>query len=270
MNIKADKPLICLIIGLSIVISGCASTPGANTGSRPESTFVTSSNAATEESIRRSEAMYQILVGEFIGRSGDYKSAADHYATASTLVNDLEVAEHAAKVALYARDYDAAERAVNRWVTLDPGNSEAAELSAVVALNKGDVNKAFTMLSNVIDNNPKDQAYQTVEKVIYSGQQVESQLSLARMIRLKYIDSVIAQRIYARLAFRNSLYPQALAATEKALSLDPSDERTLRLQSQILLAAGQSDVALDKMRSMITDYVALNVKIILIPHLVKQ
>ncbi len=252
MNIKPNNALICLTIGLSIVISGCANTAGSYSGSRPESTFVTSSAAATEESTRRSEAMYQILVGEFIGRSGDYKSAADHYATASTLVNDLEVAEHAAKVALYARDYEAAERAVNRWVALDPGSAEASELAAVVALNKGDVNKAFTMLSSVIDNNPEEPAYQTVEKVIYSGKEVESQLSLAKMIRLKYIDSVIAQRIYARLAFRNSQLPQALAATEKALSLDPSDERTLRLQSQILLAAGQSDIALDKMRGMVT------------------
>lgn len=252
MNIQPKTYLIGLILGLSIFISGCASTAGTRSDSRLESTFVTSSAAATEESTRRSEALYQILVGEFIGRSGDYKSAADHYATASTLVNDLDVAEHAAKVALYARDYEAAERAVNRWVSLDPGSAEAAELAAVVALNKGDVNTAFTMLSNVIDTNPEELAYQAVEKVIYSGQQVESQLSLAKMIRLKYVDSIIAQRIYARLAFRNAQYPQALAATEKALSLDPGDERTLRLQSQILLAAGQSDMALEKMRGMIT------------------
>lgn len=240
-----------VFINASLLSLFACSSAGVQPVSARDSTFTTTSTAASETSIRRSEAMYQVLAGEFSGRNGDFKAAAEYYASASTLVNDVEVAEHAAKVALYAKDYEAAELAIARWTLLAPDSADAAELSALVALNKGDVNKAFNMLTTVIDSKPAEEAYQIVEKVIYNGKEVASQLSLARMIRLQYIDSIPAQRIYARLALRNTQFGEALTASNTALSLDPNDPRSRRLHNQILLASGQSGQALSGMREMV-------------------
>ncbi len=213
--------------------------------------FDSRTGPVSAESGQRGDAIYEILVGEFAGRDGNFNSAAEHYANASELSDDIDVAEHAAKVALYARDFVAAERAIERWSTLAPESTAAGELSAVIATRKGDINKAFNILKSIVDSNTEDEAYRIVEKVIYSASEEESQFSLARMIHLQYPETLRAQRIFARLALRQSKFGLALAACEKAIAIDPTDTRSHLLKSQILLAAGDSKRALETMEVLL-------------------
>ena len=256
MVFKAPKkstinPRALLVVLLSaIFVSACATSAVTQKPYRFES-FDSRTAPVSAESGQRGDAIYEILVGEFEGRDGNFNGAAEHYANASELSADVVVAEHAAKVALYARDFVAAERAIDRWSSLAPDSIEASELSAVIALRKGETNKAFNILTSVVDRSEQDEAYRIVEKVIYSANDEQSQFALARMIHLQYPESIQAQRIFARLALRQSKFGAALSATEKAIAIDPSDTRSHLLKSQILLAAGDNKQALSAMEVLL-------------------
>lgn len=74
------------------------------------------------------------VVAEIALEKGDCKTASETYANAAEATKDPALARHATLVALKCEHLPAAWRAVSRWHTLDPDNSEADARYAAVAV----------------------------------------------------------------------------------------------------------------------------------------
>lgn len=92
----------------------------------------------------------QLLDGQFKLQAGDIKGGAAAYVRAALLSSDPQLAEQASQLALVAADWDAAERAIERWQDLAPKVDGVEQARGWLALGRGDSDKAQKIFSAMI------------------------------------------------------------------------------------------------------------------------
>jgi len=82
-------------------------------------------------------ALEQAIAAEFDAADGDQLSAAKKYLQAAKDEKRADYAERAARLALYARDFDIAEQAAEVWLTIKPEQEDALQTRAFAELALG-------------------------------------------------------------------------------------------------------------------------------------
>ncbi len=237
---------IITVFLLTLVVSSCA-TQGAQT---QQKTFVSAAPVGAGYA-QRADAMYEILAAEMAARNRDYTNAVKHYSKASQLSNNPEVAEQAAKIALFARNFEVAQAGVDRWLELSPGNMEAIQLSGMINLRLNNKDKAVEYLLKMVAEDP-DKGFEDVARLLAGDNKSKVTLEVMDALRQQFPGVVSAQLAYANLAFRKNRYTEALDAIKQVEVLDQGNREARLLKNRIRLARGEADEAIADMRDLVS------------------
>jgi len=91
-------PYIVLLLPFFLLLASCASTSVSTTQLEGSPGGLPSVSEVTE-----SDVMYQVLLGELAGKTGDLQTATRAYVDVARISDDPAVAERATRIALFGR-----------------------------------------------------------------------------------------------------------------------------------------------------------------------
>lgn len=168
-----------------VLLSACAPLP-VRTPVRESAAAPAVAPVALEQDL-----LLKLLAAQFALQSNDIAAAAQGFAQAADLSADARLAEEASRLALAARDWPLATRAVKRWQALAPMAPGVQQAQAWIALGEGRVDVAHDALAGLAARGD-DQAWRLVAQALLNAP-----------------DKPVAASVLRRLAT-----PERLAATE--------------------------------------------------------
>jgi len=98
------------------------------------------------------DILYKLLVAEIAGQRGQLDISVANYLDLAKTTRDPEIASRATRIAVYARQDQAAFEAAKIWVELDPENTDAHQVLAVMAVRDGDLETAMLHFDFILKN----------------------------------------------------------------------------------------------------------------------
>ena len=150
------------------------------------------------------DAYYRLLMAEFAGQRGHLDVAVQNYAELARTLRDPGLAERATRIAVFARDDEAALAAARTWVELEPKAMDARQILAAMYIRHGNADAALEHLEYVIahDTGRPGSRLHMVANLL--GHEDDRQTSLAVMEKLvaRHGEDSDALLAYALLAIR--------------------------------------------------------------------
>ena len=147
---------------------------------------------------------YRLLMAEFAGQRGHLDVAVQNYAELARTLRDPGLAERATRIAVFARDDEAALAAARTWVELEPKAMDARQILAAMYIRHGNADAALEHLEYVIahDTGRPGSRLHMVANLL--GHEDDRQTSLAVMEKLvaRHGEDSDALLAYALLAIR--------------------------------------------------------------------
>ena len=147
---------------------------------------------------------YRLLMAEFAGQRGHLDVAVQNYADLAHSLRDAGLAERATRIAVFARDDEAALNAARIWVELEPKAMDARQILAAMYIRHGNADAALEHLEYVIahDAGRSGNRLHMIGNLL--GHEDDRQTSLAVMEKLiaKHGEDSDALLTYALLAIR--------------------------------------------------------------------
>lgn len=172
-----------------------------------------------------SDILYKILLAEFAGQRGKLDVSVENYMDLARSTRDPKIVERAARIAVYARDADAAMEAAQLWVELDPLNPDPHQVLAVMALRDGNVEEALSHLDDILDysHGKLDQKLWMIANML--GREKDRELIMNVMERLvsSRADAPEALYAFAHIAARLGEFERAADLLERTLEIAPDN-----------------------------------------------
>lgn len=258
-----------LLIALPLMLSACASnstvpvenevesdvietTPVDNdnveqgTITAEEVVEVEKTPVPVEQKPLSAEVMYYILTAEVAGQRGEMGIAVDLYAKAAETLNSTTLAERSARVAAFTRDQQRVQRALKRWVEVDPDNPDAYIMQAPLLIVQNDFDELRKVVDKALAIDP-DNASSYMDS-LYDGLRAAKDTHKAAEVipQLSAYKAGNIETFYtaARMAMGNKDYALALKEVDKVLVVDAQREDAIILKSDALQRSGKGDAAL--------------------------
>ena len=171
------------------------------------------------------DPLYRLLVAEFAGQRGQMDVAVDHYAAIASQLRSLDVAKRATRIAVFARDNEAALAAAKIWVEKAPSDTEARQILAAMHIRAGDADAAIGHLEYVLNTDDDEKARQLRMIANLLSREEDKQTALAVMERIMVgrDDDPDALVAYTLLAIRAADVPRSTAAIERMMQAGKAD-----------------------------------------------
>lgn len=244
-----------LFIAALLGIAGCSEMPSSPQQNAPATKNI--DTRAQEEQVPKlpavelsPERLYQLLLAEFAGQSGELPLSADLYLKLARETEDPRLAQRATRIAAYARDEATALSAAQLWVTLTPKDVDAQQSLAALLIRSKREDEAIPHLEQVISLLPSNngQGYLVVASLLAREQDKDHALKVMEQLIAPHKEDPNATYAYAHLA--SQLGKNELAATILADLLQKNPEMThaLLLQARVLHALGKEEDAIESLR----------------------
>lgn len=242
---------ILLALAVVLFLAGCAHSPSAGLGAPEEDPPAVMPLVTGDDP--EGALMFGVLAGEIAVRAGAYEDAARHYADAALLSDDPAIAERATRIALFARQYEYALQASERWRELAPESMEALQVSTVLLMEQGQPEAAADQLDTVIDTMLAEggDPYPLVGSLLARAQDRDAAMEAVRLLTERRADDVGVHRVYVEAALRFRPGEGALQAARHAAERFPGSVPLQLLHARALGAAGHSDAALHVLQALV-------------------
>lgn len=249
-----------LLFPLSVLLTACAALPPEPAAPEAVPADATAPilrepapTAGTEEPGTLSGALlFDILLGEVAGQRDRLDVSVSHYLRAAEESDDPRVAERALRIALFAKDEDAALTAARRWVELDPARLEARQSLAMLATHARIVDEAYEQLDYLVSAAPDDeQAYEMITGLLARSEDRELTLTLMERLTQAHPDSAEAHLAYSRLALHADNAELALSEVERSLVLRPGWADAIVLRAAVHMKLEQPQQARHELEAAI-------------------
>lgn len=249
-----------LLFPLSVLLTACAALPPEPAAPEAVPADATAPilrepapAAGTEEPGTLSGALlFDILLGEVAGQRDRLDVSVSHYLRAAEESDDPRVAERALRIALFAKDEDAALTAARRWVELDPARLEARQSLAMLATHARIVDEAYEQLDYLVSAAPDDeQAYEMITGLLARSEDRELTLTLMERLTQAHPDSAEAHLAYSRLALHADNAELALSEVERSLVLRPGWADAIVLRAAVHMKLEQPEQARHELEAAI-------------------
>ena len=188
------------------------------------------------------QLMYEIMISELAGRRGRLDIALEGYGAAAARTEDTRVAERAARLAIFARRWDAAGTALARWRALDGEASEPLELQAQVLMRQQRPAQAAERFAESVERAPDTEiALAELGALLQGDPDAPSARVVADALVTRYPDSAQARLGVARLALADGQGEAAIEALDVALRLDPDNLDAILVRARLMAANGDPD-----------------------------
>lgn len=241
---KHTQRAVCLIPGTAILLlAGCAAERvvpplGDGAATRIDTTAVQQDpNVALE---------YHILAGELAVQRGNREVAAREYVAALDYSDSAELAQRAARVALFAGEPELAYKASRAWTAAAPDSADAQKTAARLALRNGDAEALTIHARAVIQQHSNGIAGGFKELAdVLSGEPEQADVALQVMQALVAEHPSLAQAHYAQglLALRYEKLALANHSIQRALALKPDWSEAVLLRAGVLVRQDEVEEA---------------------------
>lgn len=195
------------------------------------------------------DTLYRLMLAEIAGQRDQLDVAVENYLEVARVTRDPDVIERAIRIAVHARDDDAAAEVAQLWLQISPDNSDAHQVLAAVAIRNDDVDKAVRHLGHIIDQgSDQSQVSQRLWLIANMlGREKNHATALAVMERLvaDYRDNADALFAYAHVAVRLDDLERAEALFERILELQPDNINAVMNYVSLLQKQGDRQTALN-------------------------
>ena len=246
---------LLLLPMLALWLGGCASLPGID--SAPGEPMLEAERAQIRplddaQPAPEKDAVYKMLLAETAISRGRADIAVSNYLQLANELDDPRIAERAVRVAIYAQDLEAARKAAERWIQLQPDKLEARQIGAVIYIRQNRPEQAANYLIQVLEAQPSlgDEEFRALLGILLREQNRDTVLEVARRIRDRFSGHAQAQYLYAVLAAQSGKNDQALEAVDRALRIrDLPDAHALR--AKLLIKLNRRQEALQSLRKAV-------------------
>lgn len=199
------------------------------------------------------DLFHDLLLAEIATQRGHLKVATELYDKWAKSTRDPRLAEHAARLAVYAQDSVHALDAAKLWVDTDPNNMEARQILAVLLIRQGHTDAALSHMEKVLalSDRTGESGFLVIAGLLEREQDKRAALeAMNRFVALRPNDPN-ALYAYSFLAARTGEYKTANEAIAQAIKLKPDWVEAKVQEARIFKLQGQDDIALKKMRETV-------------------
>ncbi len=197
---------------------------------------------------------YWALVGEQALRRNDPAQAAQAYARAATLSDDIALIERAAQAALASGELALAAQLAERWRELDPAALQPLQIQFATALNANDLPAAGAALAELIAVHPDGEADALMDLPAVLAGEIRDRpdrLALLRPLAERYSGWAEFHYAHARLALLARNLTEAQAAVARARAQAPDWYRAKALAAQIAIETGHVEMGLAQLHAVV-------------------
>ena len=171
------------------------------------------------------DILYKLLVAEFAGLRGQLDVSMQNYLELARSTRDPELAARATRIAVYARDDQAAVTSAQIWLELEPDNIDAHQVLAVMAVRKGDIEAALVHFDHIVNGTDKmlDQKLWVIANLLGKEQDQDTVRRVMERLIQGHENDPAALYAYAHVLSRLNDDDSALEMLEKVLTLTPDN-----------------------------------------------
>lgn len=259
------RPLACgrhllplLLAGLLAGLLAACALPRGGEAPTPASApplepVVTVAPAPADTAELSGQLLYDILLGEIAGQRGALEEALTHLLDAASQARDPRLAERALRVAVFAKQPEAALEAARRWVALEADNLEARQALAALALREGAHDEALEQLDYLLTRASAEdpRSFEQLSSLLAREADEAAALDLMGRLAARHAGNPHAQLAHARLAAHNQEWALALEAVDRSLALDPALSQAHVLRARIRVQMEEPEAALEELAAVL-------------------
>jgi tetratricopeptide (TPR) repeat protein len=195
------------------------------------------------------EASYNMLVAELALNRGQNDLAIIHYLKLAESQSNPAIAERAVRVAVFGKNLDAAVRAAERWLELEPDRSEAQQIIAAVYIRQNQVEEAYQYIESLIESTTmtRQQIFVSLLGVLLREKNTETVMSVTRKLAERYSDDPYAHYLHGMLSAQGGRSEEALKHLNLALA-ETDIDGAHNARAKVLLKLGRPSEALVSLR----------------------
>ena len=194
------------------------------------------------------DILYKLLVAEIAGHRDRLDLAVENYLDLARTTRDPEIVSRATRIAVYGRDDASAREAAHLWAELDPENSDARQILAVMAVREGNTAKALEHLEVILKSNGQgaglNQKLWMVANFLSREKDKEQVESILEELMAGHQDDPEILFAYAQVLTRMSELSRAREVLEQVLVLVPENNDAAMTYVSVLNQLGQEGEAL--------------------------
>ena len=192
------------------------------------------------------DIMFKILVAEVAGQRGKLDIAVKNYMELARSTRDPAVIERATRIAVYARDDDAAYEAASLWAEVDPESSDAHQVLTIMTLRKGNIDQALKHLEFILaaSEGKLDQKLWMVANFLGREEDQAAVMQLMERLMEKHMDDADAIYAFAHVSARMGNLDRAQQLLERVLELKPDNDAAAMTYISLLQKKGDTNQAL--------------------------
>ncbi|MBL1143039.1 MAG: tetratricopeptide repeat protein [Proteobacteria bacterium] len=201
------------------------------------------------------DILFKVLVAEIAGQRGKIDIAVENYLELARTTRDPVVVERATRVAIYARNNEAAYEAAQLWLELDPKSPDAHQVLTVMTLRQGNIDQALHHLEIILEAS-KGQLDQKLWMIAnFLGREEDQAAVMLLMERLmeNHMDDADAMYAFANVSARMGNIDRATSLLERVLELKPENEAVALTYIALLQKSGEINTALKWLETALND-----------------
>lgn len=172
------------------------------------------------------DLLYKLLIAEVAVQRGHLDLSVENYIELARQTRDPKVVERATRIAVYARETEAATEAAELWAELDPRNPDPHQILAVMSLRQGNVEVTMDHLQQILKYTAGDFRQKLWLVVAMLSRERNKDLVMDVMERLlaEHSDEADAVFAFADIAARMGDLDRSLELLTRAIEMAPEND----------------------------------------------
>ena len=191
------------------------------------------------------DVLYMLVTAEIAGQREQYDVALEGYLEAAKRVNNSQIAERAAKIALFLKDKEKTQEAVSLWLSQEPNNLAARKIAVLSALRNGDTEESVEGLNFILKKDPAGFEATLFELIKVLGKEGKGDFLMEVFDQVSETNQTTASIFFAKAFLAMHLKNNVLAQenVDQALVLQPEWTKALLLQVQLAVLSNDLEKA---------------------------
>ena len=265
-QIKIMNPALIrllVLLSMALLLNACQTTATRDTEATTETTGTAQEKQEPAKIVRvepvrpkialSKDILYKVLLAEIAGQRGQLDISVQNYLELARQTRDPEIVERATRIAVYARNSEAANECAQLWAQLDPTNPDPQQILAVMALRQGKVDETLEHLETILKYTAGEFRQKLWMIVNMLGRERDKQLVMTVMERLlanhkHEVDAVFA---FADIAARMGELDRSLELLKTAYKMAPDNDNVALSYVNILQRMDRTNEAIDWLKGVL-------------------